>query len=74
MVAVQAVPKDTMDEEDDDFVDAEEKGFLASEARDTHLSPSLPSSTRLSTKFWISAAVNTMATAAIVRPYNQPRI
>ena len=81
MATTYDLPKDGLEEEEDDFVDAEEKGFLSNEARkDPPPTSAIP---HLSTKFWISAAVNTVATVAIVsrlanppphHPTNSPQV
>lgn len=61
--------QEAVEDEDDDFVDAEEKGLLANPPNESSIPSSSPPAdkTQLSNKFWISAAINSAATVAIVR-------
>lgn len=58
---------DPMEEDEEQYVDAEEKGFLADDSRE----PTPPKCRlALTSRFWLSAGVNTTATAAIVSLYH----
>lgn len=75
LMADSRVPEVVVEEEDESneqFVDAEEKGFLSSTAVQQDALKSTSSAGRLSHKFWISAAINTVSTAAIVNHINLP--
>jgi hypothetical protein len=63
MAATETIAKVTIEEEEEYDVDAEEKAFLGAEPREPASPPVRPP---LSPKFWLSAGVNTAATAAIV--------
>ncbi|KAK5172142.1 uncharacterized protein LTR77_003780 [Saxophila tyrrhenica] len=62
-MATGSSSKEALEENEDHYVDAEEKGFLSEESH-----PSTPPKERtsLGPRFWLSAGINTGATAAII--------
>lgn len=67
MATTVTLPPEAVEDDDEQYVDAEEKGFLL----DTPRSTTPPKDrTELSPRFWLSAGVNAAATAAIVGYYD----
>ncbi len=67
MATTETLSKEAFEEDDEHYVDAEEKGLLSEEP--PMATPKLDR-TGLSSKFWLSAGVNTASTAAIVSRCN----